>query len=126
MPDYRVLLMDAESFELYMMRLHGTATRLGRRLGAKGVLRGQVLELWTKVVESKEGSYYLPFATTVRKLAPDDELKDLIDGWYQDFKDAPIDFDVGGRDGEEATVVQEPRPQASNPVPAWGSADLPF
>ena len=71
-PGYSVLVMDAESFEVYGMRLHGTSSKVARMLGSPPHLRKTVLRLWGDKVSSDRGTWFQLKATPVRKLTEDE------------------------------------------------------
>ena len=70
---YSILLMDIETFEVFGLRLQGTATRVAPTLGAKPHLRKAVIRLWGEKTSSDRGSWYQLKATMVRKLT-DEEI----------------------------------------------------
>lgn len=70
---YEVLLMDIDTFDVYGMRLQGTATRVVRMLGAASYLRKSVLRLWGDKVTNDRGSWYQLKAAVVRN-TPEEEL----------------------------------------------------
>lgn len=88
LPGYSILLMDVQTYEVYGMRLQGTACQIARKLGAKGHLRKSVLRLYPDKVTSSRGTWYKPKADVIRKLG-EDELE-VVEGQYQEYG---IDFE---------------------------------
>lgn len=90
-PDYIVLLMDAETYDLYVMRLAGTAARLARALRAKGNLRTTHLHLYSVKQQNERGTWYEPRVKVVDRLSEADRAMAVLQ--YEPFKAAELKVD---------------------------------
>src|SRR3990167_7146196 len=87
-PGYNVVLVDAESYGGYVIRLRGTAAKLAQFFVAKGIARRAVVRLYSERVEKTTGKWYQLKAMTLRLL--DEADQSLIQDILQDYRDAVV------------------------------------
>src|SRR3990167_27006 len=87
-PGYNVVLVDAESYGGYVIRLRGTAAKLAQFFVAKGIARRAVVRLYSERVEKTTGKWYQLKAKTLRLL--DEADQSLIQDILQDYRDAVV------------------------------------
>jgi len=120
-PDYLAIFMDADSYDVYMMRLAGTAASLARKLAARGVIRRQILKLFTREQTNNRGKYYVPIVSTVGHVPEDDYT--MIQSMAQDYVDQ--DLHPEESPAEAPTSPVEPS-DPSVPTRRQPDDDLPF
>ena len=116
MPGYNVLLVDAESFDIYILRLRGTSAKVARMLAAKGIFQRAVVTLSTEFVSLDTGSWYQLRSKTLRTL--DEADASLVKSIAADYMGAQI----GEAPTEEAMEQMEP---PAPPIPTSVAASSP-
>jgi hypothetical protein len=118
MPGYAVLLVDAESFEVYILQLRGTSAKVGRYMAAKGVLRKAAVWLSAEEITNDKGKFYVVKARAERLLEEADQS--LIQGMYrEDYAGVTIGTPEEMRDEEtESSLTTEVGPDEVERVKA--------
>ncbi len=107
-PGYYVLVFSMETYETFVVRLNGAATKMAKVFAAPDVFRNKAVNLYAEEKLSDSGKYYELKARVGRKL--DDGELETVAGQFRDYRN------------EEATVVDVPvaepgaRPVASTPA----------
>lgn len=112
LPGYNVLLMDASTYEVYLMRLRGSAAKVARMMVAKGIFQKAVVELSSALTQAATGTWYQLKARTLRRLGEDD--LSLIGGMYRDYTASAVE----GIDKEASTLAEETTPVEEAGLPA--------
>lgn len=109
MPGYAVLLLDAMSFEPFILQLRGTSAGLGKQLGGGGVFRRAVLRLFATQVTTAKGIFYVVKAKTLRPL--DEADRDLVMAQVEDYSEVNIGAPAENVAGEVVTVELRDTPE---------------
>jgi len=107
MPGYNVLLVDAESFETYLMRLKGAAAKVARLMVARGVFQKAVIRLTSEHVSQPTGIWEQLKAKTVRKL--DEADQSLVHAQYAAFAGSAVQ-------GDDSPAAAQSEDAASSPA----------
>jgi len=116
-PGYNVVLVDAENYGVYVMRLRGTAARLAQFFVAKGIARRAVVRLYSERTEKATGTWYQLKAKTQKILEEADQ--DLIQDMLQDYRDvrvAEVDQNAPAQEEETPPVPTTTRGRLAAPV----------
>lgn len=105
-PGYFAVVMDAQSYEIYIIRLSGANAKFGRIFSGKGVMRRAVLELTSAEIKSNKGTYHQMRVKTLRKL--DEGEAEIADAYFSDYRRMQVTVD----DSQEAEQTQESKSEA--------------
>jgi len=113
---HNVVFMEAESFDTFAMRLHGTANRIVNLISAKSVAGKAIVSLYSeKAPTDNRGSWYQLKAKTVR--VAEEDVQSLAAALIQDY----ASVDVGVRDAPIEEEQAEQAPAASVATPSGGA-----
>ena len=107
MSGYNVLLVDAQSYDVYILRLRGTATKLARYFAAKGIFQKTAVRLYAEHVEAARGSWYQMKAKAVRVL--DEADRSLVQSLLPDYSQVVVS------EGDAQEVKEEEAPHSEAP-----------
>lgn len=82
-PGYNVLLVDAESFDTYLVRLNGTSAKIARLLAQKGIFQRAIVRLFLEHMSTATGSWYQLKAKT--QGYADEATLNIVRGLYGDY-----------------------------------------
>ncbi|MDP2661272.1 MAG: hypothetical protein Q8R28_11150 [Dehalococcoidia bacterium] len=120
--DYAAVLLELATGQPFLMRLRGTASRIARVIGSKGVYRIAAVTLYTDEVSTEKGRWWQLKAKVDRKLTLEEiaRMREALEGGLRSASVEMQDGEAAGAavDNERAGLVLE---REDPPFPVAGA-----